>query len=68
MSLFEQTDLGRLPLQGPLACFKIGLESIERGALDLVSILWRHRDWFWSLVWGESKSCACVWVLQGGGR
>ena len=35
MSLFEQTDLGRLPLQGPLACFKIGIESMESSILFL---------------------------------
>ena len=61
---FEQIDLGRLPLQGPLACFKIGLESYRK--LDLVSILWRHRDWFWSWCGERVLSCACVWVLQGG--
>ena len=49
-----------------LLVLKLGSKVIERGALDLVSILWRHRDWFWSLVWGESKPCACVGSARGG--
>ena len=66
MSFFEQIDLGRLPLQGPLACFKIGLESYRKGSARSCFYIVAAQRLVLVLVWGESKSCACVWVLQGG--
>ena len=65
---FEQIDLGRLPLSRVhLLVLKLGSKVIERGALDLVSILWRHRDWFWSWC-GERVSRVRVCGFCKGGQ
>ena len=64
MSLFEQTALGRLPLQGPLACFKIGLESYRKGSARSCFYIVAAQRLVLVLVWGESKSC--VGSARGG--
>ena len=52
-----------------LLVLKLGSKVIERGALDLVSILWRHRDWFWSWC-GErvSRVRVCGFCKGGAGE
>ena len=51
-----------------LLVLKLGSKVIERGALDLVSILWRHRDWFWSWCGERVSRVRVCGFCKGGGR